>query len=171
MKKKKINLCLTKQVLNMFKLWCEWGISLALLHILAPFRYACAFAPILLIFSAVFSWAIDNCFEMFFEEGWNSMSSLPPFQTLRMTWGYFNNQSANKTEKKAEDLKFEIWFSDNRDAHMRLQIFKVSLEMLICLTSMNHEVVCGDDREIFVTIIEGSSEFDLILLQLWNKIV
>ena len=49
---------------------------------------------------------------------------------------------------------------------MRLQIFKVSLEMLICLTSMNHEVVCGDDREIFVTIIEGSSEFDLILLQL-----
>ena len=108
---------------------------------------------------------------MFFGEGWNSMSSLPPFQTLRMTRGYFNNQSANKTEKKAEDLKFEIWFSDNRDAHKRLQIFKVSLEMLICLTSMNHEVVCGDDREIFVTIIEGSSEFDLILLQLWNKIV
>ena len=31
---------------------------------------------------------------------------------------------------------------------------------------MNHEVVCGDDREIFVTILEGSSEFDLILLQL-----
>ena len=31
---------------------------------------------------------------------------------------------------------------------------------------MNREVVCGDDREIFVTIIEGSSEFDLILLQL-----
>ena len=24
---------------------------------------------------------------------------------------------------------------------------------------MNHEVVFGDDREIFVTIIEGSSEF------------
>ena len=100
-----------------------------------------------------------NWFEMFLGEGWNSMSSLPPFQTLRMTRGYFNNQSANKTEKKAEDLKFEIWFSDNRDAHMRLQIFKVSLEMLICLTSMNHEVVCGDDREIFVTIIECSSEF------------
>ena len=29
-------------------------------------------------------------------------------QTLRMTRGYFNNQSANKTEKKAEDLKSEI---------------------------------------------------------------
>ena len=26
MKKKKIKLCLTKQLLNMFKLWCEWGI-------------------------------------------------------------------------------------------------------------------------------------------------
>ena len=39
-----------------------------------------------------------------------------------------------------------------------------------CLTSMNHEVVCGGDREIFVTIIEGSLQFDLILLQLWNKI-
>ena len=25
MKKKKIKLCLTKQLLNMFKLWCEWG--------------------------------------------------------------------------------------------------------------------------------------------------
>ena len=24
---KKIKLCLTKQLLNMFKLWCEWGIS------------------------------------------------------------------------------------------------------------------------------------------------
>ena len=39
-----------------------------------------------------------------------------------------------------------------------------------CLTSMNHEVMCGGDREIFVTIIEGSLQFDLILLQLWNKI-
>ena len=27
MKKKKIKLCLTKQLLNMFKLWCEWGIN------------------------------------------------------------------------------------------------------------------------------------------------
>ena len=26
--KKKIKLCLTKQLLNMFKLWCEWGISI-----------------------------------------------------------------------------------------------------------------------------------------------
>ena len=36
---------------------------------------------------------------------------------------------------------------------------------------MNHEVVCGGDREIFVMIIEGSLQFDLILLQLFlNKI-
>ena len=28
---KKIKLCLTKQLLNMFKLWCEWGISLTLM--------------------------------------------------------------------------------------------------------------------------------------------
>ena len=31
---------------------------------------------------------------------------------------------------------------------------------------MNYEVACGDDREIFVSVIEGSLEFDLILLQL-----
>ena len=41
-------------------------------------------------------------------------------------WGYFNDQSANKTRKKAENLKFEIWFTDNRDVHL-----KVSLKMLI----------------------------------------
>ena len=27
---------------------------------------------------------------------------------------------------------------------------------------MNHEVVCGNDREILVTIIDSSLEFDLI---------
>ena len=53
-----------------------------------------------------------------------------------------------------------IW--DNKSSRLVLRC--------VCLTSMNHEVVCGDDREIFVTIIEGSLEFDLILLQLWNKI-
>ena len=33
----------------------------------------------------------------------------------------FNDQSANKTRKKAENLKFEIWFADDQDVHMRLQ--------------------------------------------------
>ena len=78
------------------------------LHIRIHFVTHARLRLFFLIFSAVFSWAIDNCFEMFFGEGCNSMLSLPPFQTLRMTRGYFNNQSANKTEKKAEDLKFEI---------------------------------------------------------------
>ena len=31
---------------------------------------------------------------------------------------------------------------------------------------MNYEAVCGYDYEMFVTIIESSLEFDLILLQL-----
>ena len=31
---------------------------------------------------------------------------------------------------------------------------------------MNLEVVCGDDHDIFVTMKEGSLEFDLVLLQL-----
>ena len=30
---KKIKLCLTNQLLNMFKLWCEWGISQELQHV------------------------------------------------------------------------------------------------------------------------------------------
>ena len=33
--------------------------------------------------------------------------------------------------KKAENLKFEIWITDNQDVHMRLQIFKVGLKMLM----------------------------------------
>ena len=39
--------------------------------------------------------------------------------------------SANKTRKKAENLKFEICLTHDRDVHMRLQIFKVSLKMLM----------------------------------------
>ena len=46
-------------------------------------------------------------------------------------YGYFNDQSANKRQIKAENLKFEIWFTDNQDVHMRLQIFKVSFKMLM----------------------------------------
>ena len=46
-------------------------------------------------------------------------------------WGYFNDQSANKTRKKAENLKFEIWFADDQVVHTRLQTLKVSLKMLM----------------------------------------
>ena len=84
-------------------------------------------------------------------------------------YGYFNDQSANKRQIKAEtwSLRFDlltikmcIW--DYKSSRLVLRCW--------CLTSINHEVVCGNDREIFVTIIEGSLQFDLILLQLWNKI-
>ena len=33
--------------------------------------------------------------------------------------------------KKAENLKCEIWFTDDQDEHIRLQSFKVSLKMLM----------------------------------------
>ena len=48
-------------------------------------------------------------------------------------------------------------FTDDQDVHMRQQTFKFCLKMLYVET---------DDREI----IGGSFEFDVILLQLWNKI-
>ena len=46
-------------------------------------------------------------------------------------WGYFNDQSANETRKKAENLKFEIWFADDQDVYMRLQTLRVGLKMLM----------------------------------------
>ena len=42
-------------------------------------------------------------------------------------WGYFNDQSANKSEKKAENLKFEILCTNDQELHMKLQTLKVSL--------------------------------------------
>ena len=30
-------------------------------------------------------------------------------------WRYFNDQSTNKTQKKPENLKFEIWITENQD--------------------------------------------------------
>ena len=81
--------------------------------------------------------------------------------------GYFNGQSANKTRKRPKtwSLRFDLltikmctW--DNKPWRLVLRCG--------CLTSVNHEVVCGGDREIFVTIIEGSLEFDLILLKLFD---
>ena len=77
--------------------------------------------------------------------------------------------SENKTRKKAETwslrfalLTIEMCIWDYKSSRLVLRCW--------CLTSINREVVCGDDREIFVMIIKGSLEFDLILLQLWNKI-
>ena len=39
-----------------------------------------------------------------------------------------------------------------------------------CLTFMNHDVLFGDDREIFATIKEDNLEFYLMLLRLQSKI-
>ena len=66
-----------------------------------------------------------------------------------------------KREKRPKNLKFEICLTHDRDVHMRLQIFKVSLKIL-----MSYFYKSRGCREIFVMIIKGSLEFDLILLQL-----
>ena len=73
---------------------------------------------------------------------WREMKEYDKFTTISNSvdtrgvcwlfgWGYFNDQSANKTRRKAENWKFEIWFADDRDVHMRLQTLKVSLNMLM----------------------------------------
>ena len=94
------------------------------------------------IFSAlqrIFNWVIDTFFVIFF---WRGMKVYDKFTTISNSvdtrgvcwlfgWVYFNDQSANKTRKKAENLKFKIWFTDDQDVHMRLQIFKVNLKMFM----------------------------------------
>ena len=124
----------------------------------------------------VFNWAIDT-FLILFGEGWKSMTSIPPFLTLWILVEFagssdediFKIKVRTKREKRPKtwSLRFDLltikmctW--DYKPWRLVLRCW--------CLTSMNHEVMCGGDREIFVTIIEGSLQFDLILLQLWNKI-
>ena len=71
---------------------------------------------------------------------WRGMKEYDKFTTISNSvdtrgvcwlfgWGYFNDQSANKTRKKAENLKFEIWFADDQDVHTRQQTLTVSLKM------------------------------------------
>ena len=105
------------------------------------------------------------------------MTILPPFLTLWILVEFAGSSDEDflmikvrtKREKRPKTwslrldlltIKMCTW--DNKPWRVVLRCW--------CLTSVNHEVVCGDDREIFVTIIEGSLQFDLILLQLWNKI-
>ena len=143
---------------------------------------------VILKFSALFhgfSTGRTTFFVIFFGEGWKSMTSLPPFLTLWILglllppfltlWirGFAGSSDEDilmikvwtKCEKrpKTGSLRFDIltikmYTWGNKPWRLVLRCW--------CLTSVNHEVVCGDDREIFVTIIEGSLEFD----QLWNKI-
>ena len=80
-------------------------------------------------------------------------------------WGYFCGQSTDKTRKKAENLKFEIWFTDNQHVHLRKQTFKISLKMLMSYFCESRRFfwrrsweICYNERRY------------LILLQLRNKI-
>ena len=96
----------------------------------------------ILIFSAHFCGFSTERSTPFCDTSWRGMKEYDKFTTISNSvdtpgvcwlfgWGYFNDQSANKTRKKAENLKFEIWFADDQDVHMRLQTLKVSLKMLI----------------------------------------
>ena len=112
-----------------------------------------------------------------FGEGWKSTTSLSPFITLWILVEFAGSSGEDilmikvrtKREKRPKTwcLRFNL---------LTIKIctwdYKPWRLVLRCwfLISMNHEVMCGGNREIFVTIIEGSLQFDLIVLQLWNKI-
>ena len=104
------------------------------------------------------------------------MTTLPPFLTLWILVEFAGSSDEDilmikvrtKREKRPKtwSLRFDLLTitlctSDNKPWRLVLRCWY--------LTLVHHQVVCGDDREIFVTIIEGSLEFDLILLKLWNK--
>ena len=104
-----------------------------------------AYAPLkfvrrhFVIFSAlprVFNWAIDTFLSYFFWRGFKEHDKFTTISNFVDTRGVCWLKVRTKREKRPK------------------------------LTSMNYKVVCGDNREIFVTITEGSLEFDLILLQL-----
>ena len=84
-------------------------------------------------------------------------------------WGYFMDQSANKTQKKAENLKFEIWFTEDQHVHMRQQPLKISHKMLMSYFYESRSFIWRH-REIFDTIKKDNLEFDHILPQLQRKI-
>ena len=127
--------------------------------------------------SAHFQLGDRHLFVIFFGEGWKCMTSLPPFLTLWILVVFAGSSDEyilmikvrTKREKRPKtwSLRFDL-------LTIKMCIWDYKSSRLIsrcsCLTSMNYEVVCGDDREIFVSVIEGSLEFDLTLLQLWNKI-
>ena len=112
-----------------------------------------------------------------FGKGWKSMTSLPPFLTLWILVEFAGSSDEDilmikvRTKREKRSKTWSLRF-DLLTIKMCTWDYKPWRLVLRCwfLTSMNHEVVCGGDREKFVTIIEGSLQFDLILLQLWNKI-
>ena len=118
-----------------------------------------------------------HLFVVCFGKEWNSMTRLPPFPTLWILVEFVGSsdedismikvRSKRRKRLKTWSLRFELL-----TIKMCIRDYKSSRLVLRCwcLTSMNHEVICAGDREIFVSIIEDSLEFDLILLRLWNKI-
>ena len=114
---------------------------------------------------------------IFFGEGWKSMTSLPPFLTLWILVEFAGSSDEDilmikvRTKREKRSKTWSLRF-DLLTIKMCTRDYKPWRLVLRCwcLTSMNHEEVCGGDREIFVSIIEGSLQFDLILLKLWNKI-
>ena len=68
------------------------------------------------------------------------MTSLPPFLTPWILVEFEDTdidpdiliiKVRTKREKKAENLKFEILFTDDQDVHMRQQTLKISPKMLM----------------------------------------
>ena len=114
---------------------------------------------------------------IFFGEGWKSMTSLLPFLTLWILVEFAGSSDEDilmikvRTKRKKRPKTWSLR-CDLQTIKMCIWDYKSSRLVLRCWcpNSMNHEVVCGNDREILVTIIDSSLEFELILLQLWNKI-
>ena len=111
---------------------------------------------------------------------WRGMKEYAKFTTISdslethgacwlFRWGYFSDQSANKMRKNAENLKLEIWFTEDQHVHMRLQTLKVSHKMLMSYFYESRSFI-KRHREIFTTIKEDNLDFDHILPQFQRKI-
>ena len=103
--------------------------------------------------SAGFQMGDRHLFVICFGEGWKSMTSLPPFLTLWILVEFAGSSNEDilmikvwtKREKrpKTGSLRFDILTikmctRGNKPCRLVLRCW--------CLTSVNHEVVCGDDR-------------------------
>ena len=62
--------------------------------------------------------------------------------------GTFVDKVQTKSEKKTENLKFEIWFTDNQHVHLRKQTFKISLKMLMSYFCESRRFFWRRSREI-----------------------
>ena len=103
--------------------------------------------------SAGFQMGDRHLFVIFFGEGWKSMTSLPPFLTLWILVEFAGSSDEDilmikvwtKREKRPKTgslrcdiLTIKMCTRGNKPWRLVLRCW--------CLTSVNHEVVCGDDR-------------------------